>query len=45
MNRVMGHLSPMMKSDNTRNYPLNTHSAMCINTAIAYRCTSLHSVS
>jgi len=36
MNRVMGHLSPIMKSDNPRNYPLNTHSAMCINTAIAY---------
>jgi hypothetical protein len=36
MNRVMGHLSPSMKSDNPRNFPLNTHSAMCINTAIAY---------
>jgi Protein of unknown function with HXXEE motif len=36
MNRVMGRLSPLMRSDNPRNYPLNTHSAMCINTAIAY---------
>jgi Protein of unknown function with HXXEE motif len=36
MNRVMGKLSPLMRGDNPRNYPLNTHSAMCINTAIAY---------
>jgi hypothetical protein len=26
----------MFKSDQPRNYPLNTHNAMCINTAIAY---------
>ena len=26
----------MFKSDSPRNYPLNTHNAMCINTAIAY---------
>jgi hypothetical protein len=36
MNRVMGRLSPSMRSDNPRNYPLNTNSAMCINTAIGY---------
>jgi hypothetical protein len=36
MNRVMGRLTPIMRSENPRNYPLNTHSAMCINTAIAY---------
>jgi hypothetical protein len=36
LNSVMSHISPKMKSDNLRNYPLNTHSAMCINTGIAY---------
>ena len=37
MNRVMGKLAPgIMHSDNPRNFPLNTHSAMCINTLIAY---------
>jgi hypothetical protein len=36
INRVMGRLSPIMRSDNPRNFPLNPHSAMCINTAIAY---------
>jgi Protein of unknown function with HXXEE motif len=36
MNRVMSHLSPSMKSDDPSNFPLNPHSAMCINTAIAY---------
>jgi Protein of unknown function with HXXEE motif len=36
MNSVMSHLAPIMRSENPRNYPLNTHSAMCINTAIAY---------
>jgi Protein of unknown function with HXXEE motif len=36
MNRVMGRLTPIMRGENPRNYPLNTHSAMCINTAIGY---------
>jgi Protein of unknown function with HXXEE motif len=36
MNRVMRKFSASMRSDNPRNYPLNTHSAMCINTAIGY---------
>ncbi len=33
INRVMGRI---LKGGSPRNYPLNTHSAMCINTAIAY---------
>jgi Protein of unknown function with HXXEE motif len=33
INRVMGRLLP---GGSPRNYPLNTNSAMCINTAIAY---------
>jgi len=33
INRVMGRV---LKGGSPRNYPLNTHSAMCINTAIAY---------
>jgi hypothetical protein len=35
-NRIISHVGPSMRSHNPRNYPLNPHGAMCINTAIAY---------
>jgi Protein of unknown function with HXXEE motif len=35
-NRALSHLRPSLASDNPRNYPVNTHSGMCVNTAIAY---------
>ena len=35
-NRALSRLRPSLASDNPRNYPVNTHSAMCVNTAIAY---------